>query len=452
MSLTGLRIGSSGLVAAQRALETAAHNVANSNTVGFSRQRVEMTASNPIGTSRGLLGPGATGQGVGVDAVSRASNTLVTANYRETAAQLAAWDARAGFFGRAEQVLGPLDEGTSQALTAFWNSWESLSQAPESATSRDQVLDSGRNLASSLNDAYRRLGDLRRDGGLEMKTVVSQVNDLARDVATLNGQIKEAVTRGDTPNDLMDKRDLALASLSRLAGAQSSFQADGDARVTLNNLPLVDSVRADTLEVTGTPPTVVWERDGSAVAAAGQLGSLAELVSTGTDDLLARLDEIASELTAVVNVAHRAGFGLDGVDGRDFFQGTGAGDIALDSALTNATIAASSSGAAADGNYALEMGGLRSVASVTGQTVAELLNNLQGNLGREASHAVNQRNLAAIVVDDAAASLAAVSGVSTDEELTEMLRFQRGFEASARVITIIDEMLDRLINGTGATR
>jgi len=452
VSLVGLRIGSSGLAAAQRALETAANNIANSNTVGYSRQRVEFSTADPIGTSRGGLGPGATSLGVTVEAVSRASDTLVTANFRETSAQLASWDARAAFFGRAEQVLGPLDEGTSQALAAFWNSWELLSQTPDSATSRDQVLDAGRNLAGSLNDASKRLTDLRRDVETEMRGVVVQVNDLAAEVAGLNVQIKQSVTRGDAPNDLMDKRDLALAALSRLTGAQTSFQADGDAQATVNNLPLVDGVRSDSLAVTGNPPTVVWQRDGSTVAASGQLGSLAELATTGTDDLLGRLDEIALELAEVVNVAHRVGFGLDGIDGRDFFSASGAADIALDAGLTKDTVAASSSGAAADGNHALEMGGLRSTVGATGQTVSELLNTLQGFLGREAGQASNQRDLAAIVVNDATRALAEASGVSTDEELTNMLRFQRAYEASARVITIIDEMLDRLINGTGATR
>jgi flagellar hook-associated protein 1 FlgK len=452
MSFGGLRIGSSGLAAAQRALETAAHNVANANTEGYSRQRVQISTADPLLEHRGLLGPGATGQGVSIDAVERAANALVQGNYRQSAGQLASWETRADFFGRAEQILGPLDRGVSQHLSAFFNSWEALSQAPESMTSRDQVLDAGRQLAGSLNDAYARLTDLRADVGLDMVATTTRVNALATEVATLNGQIKAARVGGDVPNDLLDRRDLALGQLAELTGARVSIESDGDARVTLNNLPIVDGVRAEPLETSGVPPTVTWAATGAPVALGGELGSLAELGGSTTDDLLARLDEIATDLRDVVNSAHQTGFGLDGVDGRDFFSGTGASDLMIDPTLTNQMLAASASGAAADGNHALAMGGLRSTVGGSGSTIGELVNGLQGVLGLEANHAESQRDLASVVVNDARRAIAEVSGVSTDEELTDMLQYQRAYEASARVITVLDEMLDRLINRTGSTR
>lgn len=452
MSFAGLRIGASGLSVSQRALETAAHNVANANTVGYSRQRVESSTADPLIRHRGPFGPGATGQGVTVDAVTRATDALVTANFRETSAQLSSWSARADFFSRAEQVLGPLDNGASQALTDFWNSWEALSVSPESMTSRDQVLDAGRRVAGSLNDAHRRMSNLRADVELGMVATVSAANDLIDEIAQLNAQVKAARARGDTPNDLLDSRDIALAELTRLTGAQTVFQHDGDARVTLDGLPLIEGNRATKLEVTGTPGTVVWQDSGAPAVLGGQLGSLVELAGPGTDDLLTRIDEIATELRDVVNTAHQAGFGLDGVSGRDFFSGTGAADLTIAGSLSNSMVAASASGNAADGNHALAMGGLRSATGTSGLTVVELVNAMQGTLGLEASHSANQRDLAAIVVNDANRTLADVSGVSTDEELTDMLRYQRAYEASARVITVVDELLDRLINGTGVTR
>ncbi len=452
MSFGGLRIGASGLVAAQRALETAAHNVANANTVGYSRQRVETSTSDALIAHRGLLGPGATGQGVSVDAVSRATDALVVSNHRETTATLASWNARADYYARAEQILGPLDAGASQALVDFWNSWEALSQSPESMTSRAQVLDAGRRVARSLVDAHDRVSGLRRDLGLDMVGTVADVNARAAEVADLHARIKSARAHGDTPNDLLDRRDVALADLSRLAGARTIIEEDGDARVSIDNLPLVDGHRAGSLAVGGTPPTVLWSATGAPAGVAGELGAMTELAGTGTDDLLADLDQIATELRDVVNAAHRLGFGLDGVDGRDFFSGTSAADITLAAGMTTATVAASASGATADGNHALVMGGLRTGLGASGQTMAELVNALQGALGLEAAHAATQRDLAAVVVSDASQLLADVSGVSTDEELTDMLRYQRAYEASARVITVVDELLDRLINGTGVTR
>ena len=92
------------------------------------------------------------------------------------------------------------------------------------------------------------------------------------------------------------------------------------------------------------------------------------------------------------------------------------------------------------------------MAGPGGSTISELFEGVQGYLGLEAQQATTQRDLTDLVVDDIERALADVTGVSTDEELTDMLQYQRAYEAAARVITVIDEMLDRLINGTGATR
>ncbi len=452
MSFGGLRIGSSGLVAAQQQLETAAHNVANANTIGYSRQRVETAPGEPMLTQRGLYGPGHRGRGVIVKAVTRATDTLLHANHRQTLGQLASWGTRANFFGRAEQILGTIDEGLSQDLAAFWNSWEDLSQNPESATSRDQVLSSGINLAGQLNRAADRLVDLREEVRLDMESTTLRVNDLTAEIANLNGQIKSARVSGATPNDLLDRRNVALAELTELTGAFTTTEADGDVRVTINNMPIVQMERAETLEVTGSPPVVSWVSTGQPAALSGELGTLVELGGTVLDDLNARLDAIAVDLRDLVNTTHAAGYGLDGVDGRDFFVGTAADDLAVDPALTTTMIAASSSGAAADGNHALLIGGLRSAAGSSGSTISELFASLQGYLGLEAQQSRSQHDIAEIVVGDIERSIAEVSGVSTDEELTDMLQYQRAYEAAARVITVLDEMLDRLINRTGVTR
>ena len=452
MSFGGLRIGASGLAFAQRSLETAAHNVANANTIGYSRQRVESSPAARIVAHRGLLGPGAAGQGVDITAVSRATDSLLQANHRQTLSQQANWGTRANFFERAEQVLGPIEAGVSQDLVGFWNAWEDLSQAPESTTSRDQVLAVGTQLATQINLAASRVDGLRNDVALDLSSTVERVNDLTGEIARLNEQILRVRVHGTTPNELIDQRDVVMAELTQLTGATMTMEEDGDARVMLGTMPIVQGISAETLETSGTPPVVIWSSTGQTVGLTGELGALVELGGAVVDDITARLDEIATELRDLVNTTHAAGFGLDGVSGRDFFVGTDASDLAVDPALTGSMIAASASGAPADGNHALEIGGLRSVAGPGGSTISELFEGVQGYLGLEAQQATTQRDLTDLVVDDIERALADVSGVSTDEELTDMLQYQRAYEAAARVITVIDEMLDRLINGTGATR
>jgi flagellar hook-associated protein 1 len=452
MSFGGLHIGRSGLAAAQRQLETAAHNVANANTDGYSRQRIDTGSATPLVEHRGLFGPGSIGQGVTIESVQRAHDSLAATNHRETLGQTSSWQTRAEFFAKAETILGPLGSGAPQALTDFWNSWESLSQTPDSITSRNLVMSSANQVVNSLTSAARRVDEQLNDLTTGMDEKTAMVNAIAGQVAQLNGQIKAASIGPNRPNDLMDQRDLLLADLAELAGAQSLIESDGDARVALGAIALVDGTNSYSLVATGVPPTLTWAPDGKPAVAGGELGSILELATSGTATVNGALDQIAIELTTLVNANHASGFDLDGNTGQAFFSATGVRDLSLAVGLTARTIAASASGAVHDGNHALIMGDLRAQPTGTGQTVDNLVNELQGMLGVEASHAARQTQLADLVLAEVEATIADLSGVSTDEELTDMLQYQRAYQASARVITIIDELLDRLINGTGATR
>ncbi|MFN3215436.1 MAG: flagellar hook-associated protein FlgK [Acidimicrobiales bacterium] len=451
MSFDGLRIGTSGIAAAQRAVETTAHNLANVNTDGYSRQRVETSTAMARVDHRGLLGPGATGQGVVIDGITRATDDLLASNLRDQMAARSSWEARADYTSRAEGILGPLEGGMSSALSSFWNSWEALSTDPEGMTARTAVVEAGRQVATSLNDAAARLDRLEGDTVADMTATVAEINDLAGNVAALNGQIAAARSSGNNALDLLNQRDLTVRHLTELTGARATTDANGDMRVSIAGMPLVQGNSNTPLAVAPTPTRVVWP-DGSAAAPAGRLGALNEIVGAEISSLRGRIDEIAIELSDLVNTAHRAGFGLDGAAGRDFFVGTDATTLRIDPALEPAMVAASASGAPADGNHALEMGGLRNAATSTGATVNDLFNSVQGLLGLRSAEAARQERMSGAIVDELSTQLSATIGVSTDVELTDMLRYQRAYEASARVITVVDQMLDRLINGTGATR
>jgi flagellar hook-associated protein 1 FlgK len=451
MSFDGLRIGTSGLAAAQRAVETTAHNLANVNTEGYSRQRVETSTGMPRVDHRGLLGPGSSGQGVVIDGITRATDDLLATNLRDQMAARSSWEARADYTSRAEGVLGPLEGGMSSALNSFWNSWEALSTDPQGMTARIAVIEAGRQVATSLNDAVSRLGRLEGDTVADMTATVAEINDLAGNVAVLNGRIAAAKSSGNSALDLMNQRDLTIRQLTELTGARATTDPNGDMRVSIAGMPLVQGSRSTALTVASAPTRVVWP-DGTPAAASGRLGALNEIVGSEITSLRSRIDQIATELIDVVNTAHRTGFGLDGVDGRDFFVGTDAATIRIDPALDPAMVAASASGATADGNHALVMGGLRNAATSTGATVNDLFNSVQGLLGLRSAEAARQERMSGAIVDELSTQLSATIGVSTDVELTDMLRYQRAYEASARVITVVDQMLDRLINGTGASR
>ena len=156
MSFSGLGIAVSGLNAAQRQLEVAAHNIANVNTEGYTRQRVELATARPVPGTHGRRGDGMRGMGVTIADVIRVRNALADASFRNESANQAAWGVKADVLARAEQVLGPFDAGTPQALSRFYAAWDQLSLYPQDPAARNGVLDAGRFLAAQFRAAARR--------------------------------------------------------------------------------------------------------------------------------------------------------------------------------------------------------------------------------------------------------------------------------------------------------
>ncbi|MCB0995398.1 MAG: flagellar hook-associated protein FlgK [Acidimicrobiales bacterium] len=451
--MEGLHIGRTGLIAAQRGLEVAGHNVANVNTKGYSRQRVEQATGAPRPGSRGMAGPGATGSGVVVTGVTRLRDRLLDISFRDAVGDNTAWETRSEFLQRAEEVLGPIEGGVPEALDRYWNAWEKLSMSPQDVSSREEVLAAGRNLTQLMNSAANQMYTLQVDAAGRASELINEVNRVAADVVDYNRAIQEATARGDSPNDMLDAREVAFDRLSELVGARVFLHEDGSSTVTVNGLPLVDGVRDFPLaEDPGPPLAVRWESDGRAAGVGGRLGAIVELSTSTLTSLSADLDQFAVELSALVNTAHGAGVDLDGNAGGAFFTGTNAGEFSLAAGLTARTVAASAAGAATDGNHALVMGELRDSPLASGATPAQTLGAFASRLGLLTDEAIRNSDSSQSVVDGIDRQRMEASAVSIDEELTDMLRYQRAFEASARVITVIDEMLNKLINGTGSTR
>lgn len=450
MGFSGLHIGKSGMGAAQRAMETAAHNLANVNTDGFTRQRVELRTAYPR-QALGRAGAIQVGTGVVAAAVARLRQELTDGVYREGRGQAASTQAQAELLARAEAALGTVDDGLPETVDAMWNAWEQLSRDPRDGTLRAQVLDAARDVARFFRRAAATLAATRSQAVAGMAATVDAVNEAAAKVAALNGRIRDVVGAGGAPNDLLDERDRLLDELGELAGATALLDADGGVRVLIGGMPVVDEIRTHALEVDATG-TARWVDDGRSVAATGRLGAEATMAGGILPGYLDELDAAALALRDLVNAAHAAGFDLAGASGGAVFAGTAAADLDLDPALSTATLAASAGGAPADGNHALVMGALRDSAGPSGHPVAADLRALAGRIGAAAVRSDLQAQVDAATLADIEEQRLADHGVSIDEEMTDMLRFQRAYEASARVITVMDEMLDRLINGTGVTR
>lgn len=308
-------------------------------------------------------------------------------------------------------------------------------------------MSSGSRLAASLRAASQNLQQLTTTVTGRGTDVMRQINSYATQLAKLNGQIGDAVFRGAAPNDLLDQRDVLLDKIARLTTITVNEGDNGVADVYVGSFPLVDGITAQEMVPSGGGP--VWGINGFPVDLSGELAAVHEATTITLPGIQASLDQIAATLQTVVNDQHRAGTDLDGNTGVDFFTGSSAADIQLSPTLTARGVAAGTTSSSADNRNALAIARLGIFAS-GGVTVDGLVSALSSRLGESAAATEQMSGVlssALATLDDQRQSL---MGVNLDEELADLVRYQRAYEASARVMTVADEMLDKLINGTGA--
>ena len=453
MSFSTLGIGASSLYAAQRAAEIAAHNVANANTPGYTKQRLSTQTAIPTPGTAGVKGDGMRGNGVQVLAIDRLRDQLSDLSFRGDAASSGAADARAEVLGRVEGVLGNYPDGASGALNRFFAAFEQLNRTPQDPAARANVLSGGREVAAALGTAVSQLSQVSEDVGLRMRTATEEVNALAESISGLNLAISDALTRQQSPNDLMDQRDSALDRLATLAGATVRQGQNGQVDVYVGNSVLVSGVSTRPLTVTQTSAGFgVAFTDGPAVVG-GELGAYSRAVSVDLPGIAAQIKDVAGQLADGVNALHRAGYGLDGdpavgPDGGDFYTVLPDGLIAVRADLTERGIAASAGGSPREGNNALLMAGLRDGTPSMG----DLLRGVNSRIGAAVATANRDAKTAAGALSGADQRRASANGVNVDEEMVDLVKFQAQYQAAARVISMADGFFDTIINRMGAGR
>ncbi|MBX6379011.1 MAG: flagellar hook-associated protein FlgK, partial [Clostridia bacterium] len=237
------------LFAQRLAMDTTGHNVANAATEGYSRQRVDLRASAGFpsaGPGAGpAVGPGQVGTGVDVAALTRARDAFLDAQVRNERRRWAGWDVRQQVLSELEAIFAePSEAGLRVALDAFWDSWQSLAASPESLAARREVLQRAGGLLDAMKHADQQLRDLADNLDDQVAERVAELNDLAREVASLNAQIQRARARGLQPNDLLDRRDLALDRMAQLVALQVQEGPDGTVRVTVGGVAIVEGREA----------------------------------------------------------------------------------------------------------------------------------------------------------------------------------------------------------------
>ncbi|MCL5256753.1 MAG: flagellar hook-associated protein FlgK [Chloroflexi bacterium] len=458
----GLNTAMRALMAQQQALDVTNHNMANANTPGFSRQVVSFVTTPPytVAAFNRSASAGQVGTGVEVSLISRTRNIFVDQQIRSEETELGRYSVRRDSLNQVQTIINePSDVGLSTILSQFFTGWRELSNDPQNTAARATLRQQAGNLISTLHRDYQELTQIRADMNKQVQVKVDDINSKASQIAALNAQISAVQAVGDQANDLRDKRDVLLDDLSSVVRVSYNEMSNGSVSVFLDGHALVDGAGTNTvgtaLNANGDD-ILVWPDSGSPInVISGEIKGYYE----ARDDVLTKeinqLQDLTSALITQVNTIHRAGYGLNGTTGVDFFTGTGADDIAISADIQGnlASIAAASAiDSPGDGRNALAIAGLQDTAVTIGTsntTIGEFYKSMVSELGVEINGASNLADNQDVLVQYLQRQRDSYSGVSTDEEATNLIKFQRAYQAAARIVTTFDETLNTIINNMG---
>jgi flagellar hook-associated protein 1 len=453
-SFGGINTALTSLYAQRRGLDVTGENIANVNTEGYTRQRVDMQSQTGSITSAMWSKSDGLGTGVAVTDVQRLRDEFLETQGRAEHANSAYATQQAASYSTVEDTFGePADTALQTSLGEMWNTWSDVANNPKDQAARSALLEQSTAVAQGMNSVHNSLASQWAQSGIEMKTNAADVNNTAKAVAQLNETIVRATATGLPVNELEDQRDTAVMHLSELTGATASKRANGAVDVFVGNSTLVSEFTTRDLEVSGAarlddqgtdPITLRWADTKTASGAGGTMGSTLDTMTTIIPKFSDALDQVAAKLAATVNAAHSAGYSADGSTGLNFFTGTTAGTIAV--AITDPDQVATSSGPGSVDNSVADA--LADVGESTTGPDADY-QAMIGQLGVAAQASNRRSDAQANVTEQVDANRESVSGVNLDEEMTNLLKFQRGYEAASRVLTTVDSMLDQLINRTG---
>jgi flagellar hook-associated protein 1 len=452
----GIETASRALRAFQRSLDVTGHNIANVNTKGFSRQSADLSPTDASFYLNGRLL--ALGSGVQVSQISRARDLFLEARRQ---ASMADYGRMATLADGLKQVEGafmePGDGGISDALGKFFNSWSALASNPADTAAKLGVQLAGHTLTQRVRSTYLELNNLKMAQGQAIDLTLGNIDRLAGEVARLNHEIRSRQAQGSSPNDLLDMRDQAIRDLSELVDIKVQPMTDGTMTIYMNQHTLVDSAGARPIPKTWDAATLTLS-DGASTfnVRSGKLAGLLNSVGN-IESYQAQLDSLANTLRTQVNALHAQGTNSLGATGLNFFNDvlppdpqTGAIDFALDPLVASdpLSIASGISGAPGDGDLALQLSRMRDVthAALGGKSFHRFFGDVMAGLARDSAHYSATLSTSAAILDQVDQQIQSVSGVSLDDEMANLMRFQRSFQAAARALTLFDQVTEDLIN------
>jgi flagellar hook-associated protein 1 FlgK len=451
----GINMSSLSLRNYQRGIDTIGHNIANVNTRGYSRQVVDYSTLPQLSFySKGWK---SVGQGSILSSINRMRDQYLDASHGNALSQGNKYSATATQLQKIDQIYGePSDAGINQALDRFFNAWSGAGSNPADAGARLEVRLSGQVLTDRVRNRYRDFNTLESNQVQQIYSTFDQIDGLAERIAQLNAEITRAAAANGTPNDLMDQRDLAVSDLSKLVNVSKEVYPDGSYAIFSAGHTLVQGNAARPFPRTFDPATstvtdgaITYSVKGGALA-----GHLAGLNETRIQK--ANLDSLANTIKSQVNTLHVAGINKLGNTNVQFFDDvlvppqTGAIDFRLSADVTASAdaIAFGISGKEGDGGIATAIAQLResNQAALGNKSFSAFFSDVVGKLASDTNFALGAAETEESIAAQVESQIQAVSGVSIDDEMAQLMKMQRSYQAAARALTIFDEVTQELIN------
>lgn len=460
-------VGKRSMMNSQTALQTVSHNVANKNTEGYSRQRVELQTAEPTGYGQLRIGNGSRST-----AVTRTNNPYIEKQVEQEGNVLGNKESRSAMLARVEQVFNEqMNKGLNKFMGEFFNAYREMSNSPENLSLRNLVKESADFMTKDFQRVNGQLTKIQGEADFEITAEVAQINALTREIAQLNEKIQSVEIATNTANDERDRRDLLIKQLSEKANIKYGESTDGILTITMGNTAVLVSgsqqrdlfVAASTgregkkegnVDVFyksaeySTPVNITQQ------ITSGRLGGLIEIRDKFVNKTLENLDQLAYSLADKVNEAHMQGYDRYNNRGGKFFEVDGQKGAAASFRLSDRiqqnagfVVSAAQPNSPADNRVANVISSLQyqKVLADGESTFDDFYSNIVGNVGISANRANSELESQKGIVDQLKNIRESISGVSLDEETAKMIEYQKSFDASARLIRTADEMMDTVL-------
>lgn len=445
-----LGVALSGLMAEQGALETTSNNVANANTLGYSRQVPVLVTRDPV-----VVDPLTLGTGVNLSSIKSIRDPILESQIQHETQSQGQWNALVSALSQIEPGFAASTTDIGTSISNFFGSINQLSTSPADLSLRQGVLTAAGNVAAAFNRVSSALASQRSNLDQSVEQVVGQVNQLTAQIAKLNSQIAALENTGQSAGTFVDQRTQLINQLSSLVDVSVIPSDNTLTLTTARGAPLVAGLQSFQLstavDVSGHQHIYSEGSDITGSIVSGQLGGLLEARDQQIPGILDQLDTLAAGLAGAVNGVQTAGYDRNGntTTGENLFlpvSGAGAA-AALSVVLTDpALLAASSDGSSGSNGNAEQMYALRNQAIINGQSPTDYYSTIVFNVGNASANAQAAQSGSNMVLRQLSDQRAAVSGVSLDEEAANMMRYQQAYAAAAQVITTINSMMQTVIN------